>query len=69
MDIKTKDLNICVMESIRIQVQFYVRYFTNYFLTSLENCLVVFFVDSNFRRRSQYLCSQTYVASHQDYQA
>ena len=44
MDIKTKDLNICVMESIRIQVQYNIRYFTNYFLTSLENCLVYIFL-------------------------
>ena len=36
--------HLCVMESIRIQVQFYVRYFTNYFLTSLENCLVYIFL-------------------------
>ena len=44
MDIKTKDLNICVIESIRIQVQYNIRYFTNYFLTSLENCLVYIFL-------------------------
>ena len=44
MDIKTKDLNICVMESIRIQVQYNIRYFTNYFLTLLENCLVYIFL-------------------------
>ena len=36
--------HLCVIESIRIQVQFYVRYFTNYFLTSLENCLVYIFL-------------------------
>ena len=43
MDIKRK-ISTSVMEWIRIQVQYYfIRYFTNYFLTSLENCLVYIF--------------------------
>ena len=60
-----KDLEIC--ESIESSLElgdifkhcaWYLRC-SNYNLTLLKRSLVGFFADSNFPRRSQYLCSQT----------
>ena len=69
MDIKRK-ISTSVMEWIRIQVQYYfIRYFTNYFLTSLENCLVYIFLSIVTSVDALNICAARHVASHQDYQA